>query len=245
MGTITTIRWTHARTVCTFRAMDDLRRDLTYSLRGLLRQPGFAAAAVLTIALGIGANTAVFSLVRAVLLRPLPFADPDRLVTLHSTGPGRVRQPFSVPDFLDLRDQNRTLQALAAYGAWGANLTGVAEAERLQGMWASAGLLPLLGARPALGRLPLPEEERAGAARVVVLTHGLWQRRFGADPAVLGTSVSLSGEAYTIVGVLPAGFVLPGREIELVVPLALEGDPRRELLLAGFLRVAARLAPGM
>jgi predicted permease len=225
--------------------MDDLRRDIVYALRGFLRQPGFAAAAALTIALGIGANTAVFSLVRTVLLRPLPFADPDRLVTLHSIGPGRVRQPFSVPDFLDLRDQNGTLQALAAYGAWGANLTGVAEAERLQGMWASAGLFPLLGARPALGRGPLPEEERPGGARVVVLTHGLWQRRFGADPAVVGTSVSLNGEAYAIVGVLPAGFVLPGREIELVVPLALEADPRRDLRLPGFLRVAARLKPGV
>jgi putative ABC transport system permease protein len=223
--------------------VDDLRRDVTYTLRGFLRQPGFACAATLTIALGIGANTAVFSLVRAVLLRPLPFEDPDGLVTLHSTGPGRVRQPFSVPDFLDLRDQNQTLAGLAAYGAWGANVTGVAEAERLHGMWASAGLFPLLGARPALGRGPVAEEERGGGARVVVLTHGLWQRRFGADPAVLGTSVSLNGEVYTVIGVLPAGFILPGREIELITPLALEADPRRDLRLPGFLRIVARLKP--
>jgi putative ABC transport system permease protein len=224
--------------------MDDLRRDLALGLRQLRRQPAFAAAAALTMALGIGANAAVFSLVRAVLLRPLPFAEPERLVTLHSTGPDRTRQPFSLPDFLDLREQNRTLLGLAGYGAWGANLTG-GEAERLAGLWATPGLLRLLGVEPVLGRAPLPEEERAGGTRVVVLTHGLWQRRFGGDEAVLGTSVPLNGEPYTIVGVLPPGFVLPGREAELLVPLVVETDPRRELRRAGFLRVVARLGPGV
>jgi putative ABC transport system permease protein len=225
--------------------MDDLRQDVRLGLRAWRRQPAFVAAAVFTMALGIGANTAVFSLVRTVLLRPLPFVDPDRLVALHSTGPDRTRQPFSLPDFLDLREQNRTLAGLAGYGAWGANLTGLAEAERLQGMWATPGLSRLLGVQPVLGRLFLPEEELPGGARVVVLTHGLWQRRFGADQAVLGTTVTLNGEGYTVVGVLPPGFVLPGREAELLVPLIVETDARREVRRAGFLRVLARLGPGV
>jgi putative ABC transport system permease protein len=225
--------------------MDDLRRDLQGALRAWRRRPGFALAALLTLALALGANASVFSLLRAVLLRPLPFAEPDRLVALHSTGPGRARQPFSLPDFLDLGGQNWTLLGLAGYGAWGANLTGRAESERLQGLWATAGFLKLLGVPTVIGRAPLPEEERAGGARVVVLTHGLWQRRFGGDEAVLGTSVSLNGEAYAIIGVLPPGFVLPGREAELVVPLVVETDPRREQRLPGFLRVVARLGPGV
>jgi putative ABC transport system permease protein len=225
--------------------MDELRRDLVHAARSWRHRPAFALAAVLTLALGIGANASVFGLVRAVLLRPLPFTEPERLVTLSSSGPGRVRQPFSAPDFLDLQRQNRTLLGMAGYGAWGANLTGRGDAERLQGMWGTAGFLRLLGVPPALGRGPLPEEERAGGEKVVVLTHGLWQRRFGADPAVLGTPVHLSGEAYTVIGVLPPAFALPGREAELVVPLALEGDARREVRLSGFLRAVARLGPGV
>ena len=153
--------------------MDHLRRDLVHALRSWRRQPAFAVAAVLTLAAGIGVNAAVFSLVRAVLLRPLPFLEPARLVTLYSTGPGRTREPFSAPDFLDLQQQNRTLAGMAGYGGWGANLTGRGDAERLQGMWATAGFLRLLGVSPALGRGPLPEEERAGGQKVVVLTHGL------------------------------------------------------------------------
>jgi putative ABC transport system permease protein len=225
--------------------MDELRRDLAFALRAWRRQPLFALAAAATMAVGIGANSAVFSLVQSVLLRPLPFADPGRLVALHSTGTGRTRQPFSLPDFVDLREQGRTLAGLAGYGAWGANLTGRAEAERLAGMWATPGLLRLLGVQPALGRGPLPEEERAGGARVVVLTWGLWQRRFGGDEAVLGTSLSLNGEPYTVVGVLPAGFVLPGREAELMTPFVPEADPRREQRLPAFLRLLGRLGPGV
>ena len=224
--------------------MDDLRRDLAHALRAWRRAPGFALAAAFTVALAIGANTAVFSLVRAVLLRPLPFAEPDRLVTLYSAGPGRASQPFSLPDFLDLRGQNRTLAGLAGYGSWGANVTGGGETERVQGLWATAGFLPLLGVQTVIGRGPLPEEERPGGARVVVLTHGLWQRRFGGEEAVLGQALSLSGEAYTVVGVLPRGFVLPGREAELLVPFVAETDPRREQRRPAFLRVVARLLPG-
>ena len=225
--------------------MDDLRRDLRHTLRGWRRQPGFALAAVSTMALAIGANTAVFSLVRAVLLRPLPFTEPDRLVSLYSAGPGRARQPFSLPDFLDLAEQNRTLLGVAGYGSFGANVTGGGEAERVQGLWATAGFLPLLGVRTAIGRGPLPEEERAGGTRVVVLTHGFWQRRFGGAEAVLGQALSLNGESHTVVGVLPRGFVLPGREAELLVPFVAETDPRRAQRLPSFLRAVARLRGGV
>ena len=241
-----TIRWTHAGDAPIFPAMEELRRDLGQATRSWLRQPAFTLAAALTLAVGIGANSAVFSLVRAVVLRPLPYQEPERLVSLYSTGPGRAREPFSAPDFLDLQRQNRTLAGMAGYGGWGVNLTGRGDAERLQGLWATAGFLRLLGVPPALGRGPLPEEERAGGAKVVVLTHGLWQRLFGGDVTVLGTPVHLSGDAYTVIGVLPAGFALPGgREAELLVPLALEADPRREVRLSGFMRAVARLGPGM
>ena len=131
-------------------------------------------------------NVAIFSLVQAVLLRPLPYAEPGRLVALSSEGRDRAQQPFSIPDFLDLREGNQTLAGLAAYGSWGANLTGSGDAERLQGIWTAKDLFGLLGARPVLGRVLLPEDERPGAPHVVLLTHGLWRRRFAGDSAVLG-----------------------------------------------------------
>src|SRR6185295_1808169 len=130
------------------------------------------------LAVAIGTNVAVFSLVQAVLLRPLPYPEPGRLVALSSEGRDRTQQPFSIPDFADLRQENHSLLAMAAYGAWGANLTGGGDAERLQGIWSAGDLFGLLGARAALGRVLLPEDERPGAPRVVVLAQGLWKRRF-------------------------------------------------------------------
>lgn len=217
--------------------------ELSHAVRALARRPGFTAAAVTLLGLAIGVNVAVFSLVRAVLLQPLPYASPDRLVALTSEGRERAQQPFSIPDFFDLRG-NRTLAGMAAYGAWGANLTGDGDAERLQGIWAAQDLFGLLGARPLLGRGLLPEDERPGAPRVVVLTHGLWKRRFAGDPAVLGRDLLLNGERFTVVGVLGPDFVLPGREADLVVPQSLEADARRENRGAAFLRVIGRLRPG-
>jgi predicted permease len=217
--------------------------ELSHAARALARRPGFSAAAIALLGVAIGVNVAIFSLVQAVLLRPLPYGDPDRLVALSSEGRDRAQQPFSIPDFSDLRDGNQTLAGLAAYGAWGANLTGSGDAERLQGIWAAQDLFGLLGARAVLGRILLPEDEQPGAPPVVLLTHGLWRRRFAGDPAVLGRDVLLNGERYTVVGVLGADFVLPGREAELAVPQSLEADARRQNRGAAFLRVVGRLRP--
>jgi predicted permease len=217
--------------------------DLSQAGRALARRPGFAAAAIALLGVGIGANVAIFSLLQAVLLRPLPYREPERLVALTSEGRDRTQQPFSIPDFLDLGQGNQTLAALAAYGAWGANLTGSGDAERLDGMWVAKDLFGLLGARPMLGRLLLADDERPGAPRVVVITHGLWKRRFAGDPAVLGRDVMLNGEPYTIVGVLAPEFVMPSRQAELAVPLSLEADARRANRGAGFMRALGRLRP--
>jgi putative ABC transport system permease protein len=219
--------------------------ELKHAYQALRRRPGFSIAATALLAVAVGTNVAIFSLVQAVLLRPLPYANPDRLVALYSEGRDRAQQPFSIPDFLDLREGNETLGALAAYGSWGANLTGGGETERLQGIWAAGDLFGLLGTRAALGRPLVRDDERPGAPHVVVLAHGLWKRRFGGSSAVLGSDVVLNGERYTVVGVLAPDFVLPGREAELAVPLSLETDARRQNRGAGFLRVVARLRPGV
>ncbi len=223
----------------------DLYRDLRLALRGLRRRPGFAAAFVATLALGIGANTAIFTVVRAVLLRPLPFAGSDRLVAVHSVEPGSDRQPFSIADFLDLRSGARSFEFLAAWGGWSANLTGVDEPVALKAQWTSAGFFASLGVKAALGRTPSAEEEQPGAGRVALLGDGLWRSRFGADPQVLGRVLTLNGEPYTVIGVLPRTFPFFATGAELVSPLSLEADPRRARRASGFLRVVGRLRPGI
>src|SRR5262245_59535842 len=158
-----------------------LLRDLRFALRSLRRHPWFSAAAIGMLALGVGANTAIFTVVHSVLLRQLPVAEADRLVAVYVREPGSDNQPFSIADFLDVRAGSRAFDAMVAWGGWSANLTGVEESVALKGQWTSAGFFSLLGARPALGRLPLPEEAAPGAARVVLLGEALWRTRFGAD----------------------------------------------------------------
>ena len=218
--------------------------ELRQAVRLLRRQPGFSAFAVLTLGLGIGAATAVFSLVQAVILRDFPFAEPDRLTWMYNARTERDRAPFSIPDLQDYRRDNTTLAGLAAFTNWTANLTGSGEAERLEGTRVSGDFFPLLGARPLLGRT-LDARDEAGNARVAMLTHGLWTRRFGADPAIVGRSVVLNGVSWHIVGVMPRGFVFPFRDAEIAVPLPLRDDPRRSDRGANFLRVVARLKPGV
>ncbi len=222
-----------------------LLRDLRLAFRSIGRRPGFAAAVVGTLALGIGANTAIFTVVRAVLLRQLPFAHADRLVAIHVLEPGSDRQPFAIADFLDLRAGARSLDALLAYGAWSANLTGVDEPVTLPAQWVSRDFFRVLGVHAALGRTPLTEEERPGAAHVVLLGDGLWRSRFGGDPTILGRVLILSGEPYTVIGVLPAEFPFLSSTAQLVSPLVLESDPRRARRSSAFLRVLGRLKPGI
>ncbi|HYY56701.1 MAG TPA: ABC transporter permease, partial [Pyrinomonadaceae bacterium] len=180
--------------------METLLQDLRYNLRVLVKNPGFAAIAVFTLALGIGANTAIFSVVNAVLLRPLPYADPDRLVQVWEYRPrqGLNRQNVSSAEFAAWHDQNSVFEEVAAIDVAEYNLTGDAEPERVVGARVSSSYFPLLGIKPALGRTFLREEDQPDHSDVVVLSHGLWQRRFGGERSVVGRDVALDGESYTI-----------------------------------------------
>lgn len=214
--------------------------DVRSAARAVRAHWCFAVTVAAILAVAIAANSAVFQLVDAVLLSPLPFPDARQLVTIDQARPDGTPSPLSLPDFQDLREQNHTVRRMAAAFQWSANLTG-GEAERLQAMRASASLFTVLGRGAARGRALLPEDERGSGRRVVVLTHGLWVRRFGASDAAIGASLVLNGDAYTIVGVLPRGFITPVRDAELIAPFPMETDPRRAARDAGFLKVVARL----
>jgi putative ABC transport system permease protein len=201
-----------------------------------------AAAVVATVAVGTGASAAVYSVVEAVVVRSLPVREPERLVWMWNARVERDRAPFSVLDFEDYRDGNTVLDGVAPFTNWTANLTGVGDAERLEGLRVDPSFFRVLGVTPARGRLL---DERDGQALVAVLSDRLWRRRFGADPAVVGQMVSLNGVAHAVVGVLPPGFVFPFRDAEIAVPLAVQSDARRSDRGAGFLRVVARLRPGV
>jgi putative ABC transport system permease protein len=221
-----------------------LTDDLRQAVRALRARPIFSLAVVLTMALAIGANTAVFSLVDAVLLSPLPFRDPSRLVAINGLRVDSTQDPFSLPDFRDISEETRAFDSLAAMFQWSANLTG-GTAERLQGMRTTANLFPMLGVEAALGRTLTPDDEKGAGHRVVLLTHGLWVRRFGGDPNVIGTSILLNGDSHEVVGVLPRAFVAPVREVDLIAPFPMDADPRRNGRASSFLRLIGRLAPGV
>jgi predicted permease len=222
--------------------LENLLHDLRYGFRMLLKRPGFTSVAVVTLALGIGANTAIFSVVNAVLLRPLPFTDPDRLALFYGTN----RQmgfsgPWAVcdPDYPDWKTQSEEFGQIAAYQQRPFNLTGVGDPERLQGSASDAGLFSLLGVHPALGRAFTEEEERPGHDDVVVIGKKLWQRRFGSDPSALGSVVRLDGKSRTVIGVMPSGFEFPN-QTEVWTPLVLTSDCSNS-----FNQVVARLKPGV
>jgi predicted permease len=223
--------------------MGELVQDLRFALRGLRRSPGFTAVAVLTLALGIGATSAIFSVVDSVLLRPLPYRDPGRIVTVLHGG----NFPVAPANYLDWRAQSRSFARSAAAQAWGATLTGRGRAELMApALQVTADLFAVLGVGPALGRSFRPGDDQPGAPATVVLGHRLWQRRFGADAAVVGQSVTLDGRAYTVIGVMPPGFEFAPfwvRNAELWTPLDLAN--RRDDRKGESLRVFARLAPGI
>ncbi len=172
-----------------------LFQDIRFAIRMLRRNPGFAIASVMTLALGIGANTAIFLVIHAVLLSPLPYQHPERLVTLWESNPQQEieRAAVSPPNFVDWNTQSRTLENVSAYRYWGFVLTGSGEPERVAGARVSASLFPLLGVKPIMGRTFLPEEDRFGGNPVVLVREGLWRRRFGADPDLTAKSLVLNG----------------------------------------------------
>jgi putative ABC transport system permease protein len=226
--------------------MQTLWQDLRYGARMLWKKPGFTFVAVITLALGIGANTAIFSVANAALLRPLPYQNPDELVMVWETAPklGFPHNDVAPANFIDWRDQNQVFAHIAAFGGASLSLTGRGEPERIEGERVSASLFPLLGVAPALGRVFTAEEDRGGAQGVIVLSHGLWRRRFGGDAGVIGQSLTLDNRQYTVVGVMPAHFRFPGREQEFWTPMAFEPD---EAAGRGdhYLSVVARLKPGV
>jgi len=205
------------------RLEDEMFQDLRYGVRMLLKTPGFTVVAVLTLALGIGANTTIYSVVNAVVLRPLPYPEPERLVRLWESNPKRGLPEFSVsaPNFADWRNQQESFEQLAAYEYTTFNLTGDGEPQRIAGLAVTANLFPALGILPVLGRNFLSEEEQAGSYRVVILSNDLWQRRFAADPQLIGRQIQLNSESYTVIGVMPPRFQLT-RGTEIWMPLMLD-----------------------
>ena len=225
--------------------MNTLLQDVRYGLRMLAKNPGFTAVALLALALGIGANTAIFSVVNGVLLRPLPYPEPERLMMLYERTKDSGRNSVAYPNYLDWRREQRSFKDIAAFRGDDLNFTGSGQPEHLKGEYVSANLFPVLGVNPILGRNFLPQEDREGAAGAVMLSYGLWKRRFGGDPAILGKAITLNAMSCTVVGVLPADFRFR-EEGALYVPLEQWNsvELRNREVHAG-LSVVGRLKPGV
>ncbi len=241
------------------RFLETLAQDVRYGLRILRKHPGFTVVAMLTLALGIGASTAVFSVVNTILLKPLPYSNPDRIVMLwwrapiSSTQYADIQWPWGPKDFAEFSPKTKTIRSLGAFKSDFFNLVGSGEPERLDGLRASAGFFSALGEDPALGRTFTPEEDQPGHEYEVILSDQLWRDRFGSEAGILGHAITLNGQSYTVVGVMPRGFTFPHAEemptilsfpaqIQLWVPLAIPaGAPRGPQELA----VVGRLNPGV
>jgi len=234
--------------------VDNLLLDVKVALRLLRRRPMFAAAAVLTLGLGIGANTTIFSLVNTVLLQPLPFPQPEQLMSVYREDPevtGRHPSPanisglFAVPYavFLDWTARSRVFQSAGAYAGVRLTLTGGDRPESITGLSSTSGVFRTLGIAPALGRTLMPIDDEVGASAAVVLSHGLWQRRFGADPDIVGRQLTMSGVSFTVVGVMPPGFSVLGGEGEEVWANLNDQRKQSPVRNSGYLQVVARLKP--
>jgi putative ABC transport system permease protein len=223
--------------------MTSLLQDLRYAIRTLAKSRGFACVAVATLALGIGANTAIYSVVNAVLLKPLPFPQPERVVKVEDRHAGWASSDFTYANFVDLAGQTRTLEKLAAYRPWLFSLSEGGEPENVDGYRVSEQFFNVLGVSPMLGRTFLPEENRYGNGDVVVLSHGLWRRRFGSDANVIGKSCKINGVRSQIIGVMPANFRFP-EDAGLWTPLALD-DTLRTNRRAHIYIVIGRMEPGV
>src|SRR5271169_517190 len=233
--------------------MGNLLQDLRYALRTLVKSPGFTIFAVLIVGLGIGASSTVFSVVNALLLRPLPFRDPNRLVWIANSGKDGdlYGQTVQVGHFLDLRESNKSFSDLAAYfafyGVGDSKLTGDGEPERLSGVPVSQNFFSLLGVQPQLGRLFNDDECRWNGPKAVLLSHGLWQRRFASDPGIVGRRLTLDDAPVTVAGVLPASFdfatiFAPGSHFDLYFPFPLSEETNR---WGNTLAIIGRLKPGV
>ncbi len=229
--------------------MMTLWQDVRYGVRAMRANPGFTAVAVIALALGVGANTAIFSVVNAVLLRPLQYPNAERILAIQELNAEGRRVQVTPANFLDWREQATAFEHMAAILSRTANLAAGEEAERIDLAMTSADFFEVFGVRPRAGRFFLPEEERAGHAPVIVISHALWQRRFGVDPSVLGRSVTLDGRAYEVVGIAPEGFAYPDRTEAWVPPFARVPTLSEQMDVErargfGFLSAVALLKPG-
>jgi putative ABC transport system permease protein len=226
--------------------METLLRDIRYGIRSLIKRPGFTVVALIALALGIGANTAIFSLVNGVLLRPLPFAEPDRLVWMWGNFSGGNRASVAPLDFLDYRNENKTFEEFAASFTMllALNLTGSGEPERLSAAGITGNYFQALGAKPLLGRTFVLENEKPGNDQVVMLSYALWQKRFGGDPAIVGKTIALDGKAREVIGVMPQHFNFP-RAAGLWIPINFDSDPDMKLRKAHFMRPIGKLKEGV
>ena len=231
--------------------METLLRDIRYGFRSLAKRPGFTAIALIALMLGIGANTAIFSIVNGVLLHPLPYKDPEQLVSIWETQPNQEHSNFSPAEFLDYQAQNQSFSGMAAYRLMNFTLTGAGEPEQVGGLIVSANYFSLLGVEPVQGRALQAEDGVAGAPRVAVISNSYWQNRFASDSNVIGKAITLSGEPVTVVGVMAPNFqddvyqiwvnphrVVPDWQLHSEVDLT-------TLRKTGYLRAFARLKPGV
>ena len=235
--------------------MQTFWQDIRYGMRMLFKNPGFTLTAILTLALGIGANTAIFSVVNAVLLRPLPYNEPERLVAIweSDTRKADVRGTYSYPNFFDLRSQNSSFEQVSMYYTSSIALTGIETPVNLNSIVTSADLFSILRATPQLGRTFTAEDEKPGGALSVVISHHLWQKHFGGDPTILERSIKLNDRLYTVVGVMPAGFQFPieAQAPDLWVTSALDATkidddpPQTENRGSHYMQVIGRLKPGV
>ena len=229
------------------RFIEDLAQGIRYGLRMLAKNPGFTALAMTTLALGIGANTAIFSVVNGVLLRPLPFAESERLLVVWNRGPeaaGGDRTPLAVADLLDWRAQSRSFDQIGAFQDTTFNYTDGKSSERIQAARVTANFFPLLGTPARLGRTFLPDEERAGTRRPTVLSDGFWHKYFAADPQAVGRTINLNGVAFTIIGVMSPAVDFPGKKVQLWTALELQPPTRRgPYFLTGVARLKRGVGP--
>ena len=233
--------------------LETLFRDTRHALRVLKGAPTFTAVSLLTLALGIGATTAIFTLVSGVILRPLPYPDPSRLLTVWETNPSHNLAglppgciAFSPGNYLDLRDQNRSFSQLGGFATTSYNLTGGAIPDRVAGGLVSAGVFPALGLRPVKGRLFVPADDASAAERVAIISHGLWHELFGGSDRAIGATIRLDDNSHTVVGVMPEGFRLLNQDVDVWLPLERKTTPQNmRWRQSYYLRVIARLKPGV
>ena len=231
--------------------MDTLLQDIRFGIRSLARTPAFTVVAVVALALGIGANSAVFSMVNGVLLRPLPYGNADRAVMLWSAWPGYDRTWLSEPEVVDYRSQRQVFDIVAPFGLGDASLTGDGDPERVRAAFISAEVLPALGVAPSRGRNFTAQEDSPDtlAGRVAILSHALWRQRYNGDPAIVGRSIQVGLRSFTVVGVLPDEFRLPndfvGEPVQLYTPIGLNPNPDPDSRGNHGLYAVARLAPGV